>query len=531
MSEPQARSPESGRGLPLSSIVALAVFIALTVYFFNLPLRSTAWGGPRGAGPFEEASLPGAGWFAREARLCLENVAATRSPDRVLEATGEALAGYYAVLAVARYILLWVALRRVGAGGLLASLGVVASALPELFGAPRQTESDVGLLLFVTLLVVTIPSCLAWWVAVGALPVLFAIWANAHASVMVGFAWLSVITLGRTVEWWKARKSEGVDSACVVRLAVAIVLCAAAACLNPDGPQLFVDAFKAAKNPNIPTLVDWQPVDFSKPAGMPWFYLATIAALLVTQLLSPRIISPTALLVVLTFGLWPLVQQRGQAYWWLIMPVLLVPQLEPLVERWKTKLSGSPVLLPHWARWIAVGAIAAATISTPAVWWLITGRPRSLEGIVSEDTPWRVAREFTAEGDNVGRYLPDLRTSVQAAYPNGRYRGAILCDESQGDFLAWVLDGDNSQPVMLYTRPEALDPPHWAEAHRALEGQGDWWEILGRHQVNLVVIDPGKWGKLAERLRGSEAWRTFQDGILLVAVRREPKLPADMQHP
>src|SRR5262245_26627328 len=144
MSEPQARSPESGRGSPLSLVVTLAVFVGLVAYFFNLPLRPTAWGGPRGVGQFEEASRPGAGWFARDTRLYLENLAASRSPDGVLEATGEAIGGYYAFLAVARCILLWVVLRRVGAGGVLASLGVAVTALPVVFGAPRQNESEIG---------------------------------------------------------------------------------------------------------------------------------------------------------------------------------------------------------------------------------------------------------------------------------------------------------------------------------------------------------------------------------------------------
>jgi len=530
MSEPQARLPESGRGSPIDFVVTLAAFTGLVVYLFNLPLWPTAWGGPRGAGPFEEVSLPGAAWFAREARLYLESFAKVRSPDHVLEATGEALAGYYALLALARYVLLWVVLRRVGGCGLLASLGVVAAALPLLFGAPRQYDADVGLLLFVVLLVATTPGPISWWTAIGALPLLFAVWANAHTSVMVGLAWLGVLTFGSLVEWWKHGRGESVHAYGAARLAVAMVLCAVTACLNPDGRQLFVDAFKATKNPNIATLTDWQPVDFSKPAGMPLGYFATIVALLVIQLVSPRVISPTGLVVVFTFGFWPLIQQRGQSYWWLIVPVLLVPQLAALVDGWTNRCSGRANSLPRW-RWIGVAPLAATIVAAPPAWWLITGRPRPLERIVSTDTPWRVARELRAEGDDAGRYLPDLRTTVETAYPNGRYRGAILCDEMQGDFLAWVLDGDNSQPVMLYTRPEALDPPHWAEAHRALDGLGDWWEILGRHQVNLVVIDPGKRGKLADRLRGSEAWRTFQDGILLVAVRREPKLPAEMQRP
>ncbi|MBO0699683.1 MAG: hypothetical protein J2P46_14905, partial [Zavarzinella sp.] len=182
-------------------------------------------------------------------------------------------------------------------------------------------------------------------------------------------------------------------------------------------------------------------------------------------------------------------------------------------------------------RGIIFGVLAAIVMTTPAVRWLLVGRPRALDDSTTKDTPWRVGLELTATGDDAGRYLPELREAVKAAYPNGKYRGAILCGPEQGDFLGWVLDGDDTQPVMLYTRPEAIDRAHWAEAHSALEGASDWWETLGRHQVNLIVIDPGRWTKLAERVRKSQAWRVVRDdgpGGFLVAVRRVPKLPIEL---
>jgi hypothetical protein len=142
--------------------------------------------------------------------------------------------------------------------------------------------------------------------------------------------------------------------------------------------------------------------------------------------------------------------------------------------------------------------------------------------------------ELTADDAHAGRYLPELRQQARATYPEGRIRGAILCGEEQGDFLGWVLEGDERQVVLIYSRAETFDPTHWAECRKALDGEAAWWEILGRHQVNLIVIDPGRFGKLADRLRRSPEWGTVQDdgaGGLLVAVRREPKLPAELMDP
>ena len=131
---------------------------------------------------------------------------------------------------------------------------------------------------------------------------------------------------------------------------------------------------------------------------------------------------------------------------------------------------------------------------------------------------------------DAGTHLPEFRDIVRTAYPDGRYRGVILADPEPGDFLAWVLDGDNTRPVMVYTRPETFNPGIWTEAQTALDGASDWWETLGRHQANLVVVHPGRRDKLAERLRHSTEWAIVEDAPeLLIAVRRVPKLPAELQ--
>jgi hypothetical protein len=510
-----------------------SIVISLIVYLFAAPLEPTAWGGPRGAGPFEEGHLPAAGRWARDARLALAELAGRRSPDAPLPATAEALAGFHALLAVARFGFLWLALRRVCGCALLATTGVAAAALPLVLDGPDQADTDVGLLLFAALLAATTPSRLPWWTVYG-LPALFALWANAHASAVVGLAWLGAVTLGRTIEWWKARDAAETARPAVGRLLLALGLCAAAACLNPDGPRLFADAFRVTKNPNVPSVADWQPLDFSAPGGMPWAYFATLAALFLAQLASPRGLGPTTLVVLLTFGFWPLVQQRGLEYWWLIAPWLAVPVLAgiiPVRAGGRESISASADWRPSRRRlWAALGAITIILAIMPVGRWLITGRPRALDVVVSADTPWRVGLELTARRDDAGRFLPEMRTATAATYPAGRYRGAILCREPQGDFLAWVLDGDNTQPVMTYSRPETLGPLHWAETHRALDGAGDWWEILARHQVNLIVIDPGRRGKLADRVRRSPEWLVLEDGgpgELFTAIRRVPKLPIE----
>jgi hypothetical protein len=179
-----------------------------------------------------------------------------------------------------------------------------------------------------------------------------------------------------------------------------------------------------------------------------------------------------------------------------------------------------------WLRRIALVAVALAVLTIPVIRWLVFG-PRDLESVVSAETPARLGLELTT---NDGSHLPEFHNIVRNAYPDGRYRGAILTGEPQGDFLAWVIDADNIRPVMVYSRPETVDAGIWGEAQEALQGASPWWEILGRHQVNLIAIHPGRWDKLAGRLRRSAEWAIVEDGpALLVAVRKQPKLPAELQ--
>jgi hypothetical protein len=518
----------------LAPAVSFVLLLGLFVYLFWVPLRPTAWGGPRDKGPFEEYEPSAVGRFARDVRLPLERLATWRSRGQPLEATAEALLGFHAVLAAGRFAVLWLLLRRLGGCGWLATLGVFAAALPMMFGAPRHDEWDVGLLLFVVLMAATMPVRVQWRVAVVGLPALFALWANAHASVVVGLGWLVAIALGRAIEWRHGRRIGTAELPAVGRSLLAIGLCVVAACLNPEGIRLFPDAFSATKSPNIHSLPEWQPIDFSKPAGMPWSYFATLAGLVVAQLASRRGMGPVSLVVLLSFGFWPVVQQRGLGCWWLIVPWLAVPLLASAMTWWRREpdpmsdLGQVSKLSYSSGRRMAIIAVALAILTTPAVRWLVVG-PRNLDSIVSVDTPTQLAYELTADND-AAQYLPEFRDIVRANYPDGRFRGAILTGEEQGDFLAWVLDGDNSRPVMIHSRPETFDQDTWGEAEQALAGTSPWWEILGRQQVNLIAINPRRWVRLSERLRGSKEWAIVEDRpALLVAVRRQPKLPAELQ--
>ena len=212
--------------------------------------------------------------------------------------------------------------------------------------------------------------------------------------------------------------------------------------LTPDGWHIYPDAARLGKISNNYQLAGWQPINFSTGDGMPWAYLGTLAILLVTQLFTPRALQPTALVVVLTFGFWPVLQQRGLGYWWLIVPWLVASlwRREPEPEAGArataptsiavalAPASGSGSIDPR-LKWVAVGLVVLAIVTTPLFRTLIVG-PRSLDTIVTTDTPARLAVEMTT--DDPGTHLPAFRDIVQAAYPDQRIPGGRPCRPGSG---------------------------------------------------------------------------------------------------
>jgi hypothetical protein len=481
MPPPISQSPRTARVFPGLLLLALVVYLSF------IPLRPEAWGGPRGTGPFEDRPMPAAGWLARDVRIGIERFATARSPQTPLAATAEGLLGFHALLVAGRYVLLAWAVRRAGGSDAFALASTSAAFGIEALHGFRTDDANVGLILFAGLLAATARPSLSNRAIIG-LGVWFVIWANAHASAVLGLGWLGVLACGRTVEWWRA------DGERPGRWWLAFVVCAVAGCANPDGPRWFIDSLTAAKNPNLRDLPDWQPIDFGTGAGRPYAYLVSVAGLLIVQFATARGFRPATLMLLLTFGVWPLVQQRGLGYWWLIGPWLVASYLGPMC-------TAKRLIRPSWgwAVWVGMALVVA-----PFVRWAISGQPRPMDRIVSADTPWQIAEELTAS----------------------EYQGAIVCGEAQGDFLAWALESQQRVVVALYTRPESIDRDHWEEVRQVLNGGPDWWDVLDRQRANLVVIDRERFQGLANRLRRSAAWNVLQDEEkLFIAERRERRVP------
>jgi hypothetical protein len=365
------------------------------------------------------------------------------------------------------------------------------------------------------------------------IPFVMILWANLHGSFVVGFGLLGLVFFGRLVE--VGRESGSVraiwqDPACR-RLLLTIVLgLVGAGILNPYGPSLYLDVIRFGDNPNVRTMSEWQALDFSQLRGGHWGYLAIIVLLAVTQLLSPKPFTPTQLLLIITFGLWPLFQQRAMSWWVPLVPWIIAPHWVAVADRWGLKL---PESVPSFRKTaLAALLVAVVLFISPSSGWVKTGRPRPTNLALQRGTPNDIAAALAgqpvADPDRVARLLRVIRDEH-----GGRFVGRIFSSEIQGEYLLWSLPDDT--PVMMYNHAQFFPVDYWSECLRVKSGGGDWWEILDRHRAGVVVVEVDMHPELCAELRTNSAWQVVLDeegapardlfSRLFVAVRK-PAPPA-----
>lgn len=365
-------------------------------------------------------------------------------------------------------------------------------------------------------------------------PLLLVLWANLHGSFVVGLGLLGAALVGRVIEVLRADEGSARaawrDSA-VRRLVVALgASVVAVAVLNPLGPQLYLDVVRFGGHPNLRTVVEWQPLDFSQPRGGHWGYLATIVLLVFTQLVSPRPFGPFQMLLIVTLGVWPLFQQRAMAWWVPVVPWLVAPHWVAAAERWGLTAPGGP---PDFRRTALAALLAVlAVVAAPASDWLKTGSPRPLAESVHRGTPVSIAAALRGEVPPDPERVKNLARAVRE-WHGGRFAGRVFASEVQGEYLLRALPAD--APVLMFNHAQLFTADHWNECIAVKAAAPGWWEILDRHRVGLVVVEADGHAKLCEELRSHPGWAVVVDesaapardplARLFVAIRRPTAPP------
>jgi hypothetical protein len=482
------------------------------------------------------ATVPRTQWLTQVAYaslLRLGNVGAARDrdPEQSLARGAESIRSFHLLVCTGLFVFLWLACRRVSGSAGWANFALLLVFLG--IGAPVAVQRPqlLGMLCFAVLVFILSRSEPSRGSMAG-LPALFVVWANLHGTFVAGLAFLFLTTSARLAEervqsysTWR----ETLRDRAIGRLLTAFGFsCLAVALVNPNGPRLYLDVLTFAGRQNIRDLDEWQPLAFRIGPGGHWAFLASWSVVLCFWALG-RCSGTCRLLGTLPFGVWPLFQERA-ILWWLMLAPWLIASFGPRCAERIALLKRIPGSKPCFRKTIlAVGIVLLAILWFPPIQWLIKGAPPPLERTLSAATPWRLGLELQARPDQRGRWLKAFEDSVRT-YPERRFQGAIFCSETQGDYLLRVAPA--SSPVLVYTHAHFFTPEYWRQCMDVKNARGDWRDWLAERRVNLIVIEPDYYEKLANELRADAEWQVVLDegGLLrrqrgnrlFIAVRRKP---------
>ena len=376
--------------------------------------------------------------------------------------------------------------------------------------SPRRLvrPQSVGVLLLAAVAAATpSPPRARWrWVL---LPAAFAVWANVHGSWPVGLAWLGLaagdaalmrLRRGGTRAAWRSRR---------VRAAAGLTLvCAAAACVNPLGPWVFVELGAFAGHPNLAEIVEWRPLSWNQTQGRAFCAVAAVVTVLMLRSRRARA-SEVAMLVGFGLAAWCLAGRW--VLWWAVAAAIAGGRAGG--TRAATVRESAPVTplpeqidpLPFAAsrRTLAAGLFLGVLLSPPT--WRLAAGTTAGPGCLAAGTPVRAAAELNRRG----------------------VRGVVFNDHAYGDYLLWAAPA--ARPVWA-SHAHLIPPAVWADARRVNAAAGDWQATLERWDVRALLLSRTRQFPLVAAAVRSPRWRSvWGDGRTVLFVRddgprREPRV-------
>jgi hypothetical protein len=368
------------------------------------------------------------------------------------------------------------------------------------------------------------------------LPLLLVVWANIHGSYPSGLLLLAGCLAGQAATaGWSARTIDPrrllADPQVRQLLLVLALSVGGIALFNPHGPFIFWETVRMGRHPNVQDMEEWRALSFQRTAALLWLYLFSLGVLAVAPLCSRRWYTPAQILVLVGFGVGPLLHVRMMVWWFMLVPWLFFPQWRAIRERfpaWGPHLA----TVPSFRKTLLAGFVLAMLVawSSPAQ-WLFSGEPTPRGRALFNGTPWQVAEQLRQPGAVVPDGVPGLSEALARHYAGGRFTGGIFASETQGDYLVWALAPQT--PVFMYTHVHLMTPEGWQLCRAVKRGSPAWRQILDAYGINLVVAEAEMYPVLCNLLHEDSAWVVLVDETgdpakrdsrarIVIALRREP---------
>lgn len=473
---------EAPDGVALVLLAALAGFAYMLIAPLTLMDGDTGWHLAAGAWIVDHGRVPtadpfsytayGRPWVAHEWLSEVAMVAAWRAGGW----SGLILL-FAASLATLIAIVGWHLLPRLGPRGTAVALALLGYALaPSMIGRPHMIGWPI----------------LAAWVAVllrareaGRAPhpgwaALMLVWANAHASFMLGLGLAAVFALDALVAMLR-RPGEGRFIECrpiVIGWGLFGLLCGVAAVLTPAGVHGIVYPFQVSGLALLPYIAEWRPLDFTRAGGFELWLLAGLFAVLVR----PARVAPVRLLLLLGLFHMALTHMRYASVFAIVATLVMAA---PIGHAWHARRRPLP-RVREWAPLAAMALVLAGGL----------GAYRLAEPIARADSPG----------------VPD---TALRRLPPALKRARVFNEYSFGGPL--ILAGVRP---FIDGRSDMYGDAFTLEYFRI--ARGDWQHFRAadaRWHFGWTMLPPAN--PLVARLDAAPEWRrAYADAVAVIHVRR-----------
>ena len=317
-----------------------------------------------------------------------------------------------------------------------------------------------------------------------AIPLLVLIWANVHGSFFLG-----PLVLGLA---WLEDLHDHVERPHQVLLIA--VVSAAAACVTPFGPAVWLYAVGLSTNPEVTArITEWQPTSLRSIPGILFFGSALAVVVLIAR--RGRVTPWPTLAWLAVFFVLGAYAIRGVAWWPLgavaaIAGVLVTGPAETA----RPEVLGSPLM--RRLNVVVAGAIVLAGIALLPIW-----RP--------------IDPDLDAPAGVVGMAPPGITTALrETAVASDR----LFNPQPWGSWFEFALP---DLPLAINSRIELFPAATWDAYENVVAGGDGWAKQLADWGVTMIVVEARE-TKMADRLAAA-GWRsvyTDSDGSIMVAPDR-----------
>jgi hypothetical protein len=349
------------------------------------------------------------------------------------------------------------------------------------------------------------------------LPTLFCVWANLHGSYVVGLAFLGCVALGTAIDvgWREKSFAAMFQSPDVQRWVFLAELALLATLINPYGLDLLVYNLTFASNPNLQTILEWQPLVVFGVGGRE--FALSIVLLLVLWRVSRAPVSAVQVLLLALFCFASLKSVRMIGWYAPVFAWVVMPHLGDLWTRWRIAPSDAPAepvqpvaadgeaeyeLPPgrsfHFT--LICGLLLWMGFAFSPVYTLVMGGKSRTEAQLfdKQSSPLKVA-EYLAKNPP---------------------QGQVFQPQHWGDWLVRRVPG--LTPFMT-SNMHLVPSQVYADYQRIASAQPGWVRVLDRYDVKTLVLDKELQPIIVQAMKQTTGWAlAYEDDQALVYVRTKP---------